>query len=130
MREYKSRSNKLRMRVFLEYLQAMLACCRRANLDRMRHKHKKKEEIRRRECELGEIVAGAEGGNDVDDGEEEVCSICLESVLTKVVEGGNEMLGCGHVFHKSCVAEWYKSGGRRTKKCPVCRFHVGMSCDE
>eukprot|EP00518_Triparma_eleuthera_P014601 CAMPEP_0182475986 /NCGR_PEP_ID=MMETSP1319-20130603/28285_1 /TAXON_ID=172717 /ORGANISM="Bolidomonas pacifica, Strain RCC208" /LENGTH=208 /DNA_ID=CAMNT_0024677035 /DNA_START=320 /DNA_END=946 /DNA_ORIENTATION=+ len=88
---------------------------RREYLNRLRHKHRKKVELRRKDSE--------ERSGDGEGEEADACSICLESVLSKT-EGGNQMLGCGHVFHKSCIRAWARSGNGQ-KGCPVCRF-VGL----
>ena len=49
-----------------------------------------------------------------DKGEEAQCCICLESLLEK---RENQMLKCGHVFHKQCIGGWVEEG----KGCPICR---------
>ena len=47
--------------------------------------------------------------------EEAQCCICLESLLEK---RENQMLECGHVFHKQCIGGWVEEG----KGCPICRL--------
>ena len=46
------------------------------------------------------------------------CTICTENLLDPL--GGNQSvrLSCGHVFHFSCVEQWFESSHGR--KCPCC----------
>ena len=47
----------------------------------------------------------------------EVCSICLEKIVT------NEeisTLSCRHFFHYNCILEW----GKRKASCPTCRENI------
>lgn len=50
--------------------------------------------------------------------QEAVCSICYEDFKyhEKVCE-----LPCGHVFHDTCIREWFK----RDPSCPMCRKELG-----
>jgi len=54
---------------------------------------------------------------------ESLCPICIETLPTlprfekKPVEGGVELLKCGHIFHDKCIAKWLK----RHDACPLCR---------
>lgn len=41
------------------------------------------------------------------------CAICLDIVCINSVD----LTPCTHVFHWTCIAEWYKI----SKTCPVCR---------
>lgn len=52
--------------------------------------------------------------NDITDSE---CSICLETFTynTKVCN-----LQCGHIYHKSCIKEWFKINST----CPQCRVEI------
>lgn len=42
-----------------------------------------------------------------------MCSICFEECPTFELK-------CGHLFHKSCIKEWYKTN----KTCPLCRKNI------
>ncbi|CAK80610.1 unnamed protein product (macronuclear) [Paramecium tetraurelia] len=44
------------------------------------------------------------------------CSICLMDIQLNDQKG---LLQCCHVFHKNCLQQWQK----RSKVCPVCRYH-------
>jgi hypothetical protein len=54
-------------------------------------------------------------GNQPDEGEE--CSICLEP-FPKAIQGFAKLRGCGHRFHRPCIAEWREVGNGT---CPKCR---------
>lgn len=54
-------------------------------------------------------------------GEEDKCSICLNSIRKT---RGTRKLGCGHMFHTSCLGEW-KKVGKHT--CPICRKKFDVS---
>jgi hypothetical protein len=41
------------------------------------------------------------------------CGICLEALDRHDVR-----LGCGHIFHKSCIEKW-----TLVKPCPTCKFN-------
>lgn len=43
------------------------------------------------------------------------CSICLEEM-----EEGSQIvkLPCGHLFHKTCVSKWLRTG---SQTCPLCK---------
>ncbi|KAL3640638.1 hypothetical protein CASFOL_015606 [Castilleja foliolosa] len=47
------------------------------------------------------------------------CTVCLDSLIgcRKIVT-----LGCRHVFHPDCIAEWLSQANNNT--CPVCRAVV------
>lgn len=45
------------------------------------------------------------------------CAICLEA-LNRASQ--QQMLPCGHVYHKGCIAPWLL----RRSVCPLCRSHV------
>ena len=49
--------------------------------------------------------------------EEVVCSVCLSAP-----EEGDDVckVSCGHVFHKSCIEEWFK----KAQICPNCRSNI------
>ena len=44
------------------------------------------------------------------------CSICQDSLL----ESGTRITHCGHVFHNTCIAEWFS----RSVFCPMCRHDI------
>lgn len=44
------------------------------------------------------------------------CSICQESLL----ESGTRITHCGHVFHNTCISEWFT----RSVFCPMCRHDI------
>lgn len=52
--------------------------------------------------------------DDVESGNEEVCSICLDPTSSS---DQRRRLPCGHEFHSSCLDEWLE----RKAFCPVCR---------
>ena len=52
--------------------------------------------------------------NAKDDNDEE-CNVCLDKMRSG--ETLTELKPCGHVFHKACVDEWFKT----SNNCPVCR---------
>jgi len=49
--------------------------------------------------------------------EGQTCSICLSEENLRESREGTSLLGCGHVFHRSCLVEWLK----RSQRCPLCR---------
>ena len=46
------------------------------------------------------------------------CSICLNPVR---YTRKSKQLGCGHLYHGTCIDEWLSSGGNT---CPTCRSEV------
>ena len=44
------------------------------------------------------------------------CSICQDSLM----ESGTRISHCGHVFHNTCIAEWFT----RSVFCPMCRHDI------
>jgi len=44
------------------------------------------------------------------------CAICQEPISSS----GVKMRYCGHVFHRSCISQWFRSSVR----CPVCRHDI------
>ncbi|KAK1257043.1 RING-H2 finger protein ATL57 [Acorus gramineus] len=64
------------------------------------------------EEELESVRYGGNGG--IAD-EEEVCPVCLKSLVF-----GEEIkrTPCGHLYHSECIFSWLK----RSHTCPVCRF--------
>lgn len=46
------------------------------------------------------------------------CCVCYEELK----EGGKEVsrIGCGHVYHKSCILTWVQ----RSDSCPLCRMKI------
>merc|ERR1719478_520571 len=57
-------------------------------------------------------LVGGSGAMPAGAPEMDICTVCHES-------GTNTQLDCGHRFHGRCVADWFRSGPRRT--CPLCR---------
>jgi len=64
-------------------------------------------------------------------GQEETCAICLENM--QVDTGFNffgeprtylQLNSCRHFFHKTCIYEWDRRGGREGNMCPVCRIPI------
>ena len=47
------------------------------------------------------------------------CAICQDSISS----GGAKIRQCGHVFHRSCIANWFGMSVR----CPVCRRDIRES---
>lgn len=45
-----------------------------------------------------------------------LCILCMDN-------SSDEPLGCGHVFHESCIAQVFKSIGRQ---CPMCRLETSI----
>ncbi|KAG5605447.1 hypothetical protein H5410_026939 [Solanum commersonii] len=48
------------------------------------------------------------------------CSICMEEFE---VEVGAKQVPCGHLFHSSCLTNWFSL----RKSCPLCRFSFSTS---
>lgn len=48
--------------------------------------------------------------------QQNACAICLE-LFTDTPTHENELLICGHKFHKACIASWEDRSGT----CPICR---------
>ena len=46
------------------------------------------------------------------------CPICLEECSP----ASSRTLQCSHVFHESCITQWFRSGNT----CPVCRERVPL----
>ena len=44
------------------------------------------------------------------------CSICYEEMRV----GSRHTLGCGHMYHKECLATWLRSA----HTCPMCRAEI------
>jgi len=44
------------------------------------------------------------------------CSICQDSLM----ESGTRISHCGHVFHNTCISEWFT----RSVFCPMCRHDI------
>lgn len=52
------------------------------------------------------------------------CSICLsDCIITN--SNKNTYLHCGHVFHTSCISQWFI----QATTCPLCRKDVGTNID-
>lgn len=62
-----------------------------------------------------ELPGGAAGDDYDDDDHRESCAICVAPY--EAGEACGVLPGCGHVFHKLCVAEWL----RQSTTCPLCR---------
>lgn len=49
------------------------------------------------------------------------CSICLGQIApTARVRG----LGCGHMFHLKCLADWFLRDSTLELRCPLCRMRL------
>ena len=48
----------------------------------------------------------------MDNIDEEVCSICYDSLENNIVE-----IECGHTYHTNCIVKWFRTGN---KNCPLC----------
>ena len=44
------------------------------------------------------------------------CQICLQNDNNEIYE-----LKCKHIFHKTCITEWYLSDNCNNCNCPICR---------
>lgn len=44
------------------------------------------------------------------------CAICQDSISSD----GCRIRNCGHVYHRSCIADWFSLSCR----CPVCRYDI------
>lgn len=44
------------------------------------------------------------------------CAICQEQVSSAAVKISH----CGHVFHRTCILQWFETSVR----CPVCRYDI------
>lgn len=53
-----------------------------------------------------------------DEGEEDVCVVCMESLST---EHAHTMEECGHRFHSRCIIGWLQRGHLN---CPTCRGNL------
>jgi len=51
---------------------------------------------------------------------DDVCAICISSMTDDGESGA--IPECGHMFHNSCIREWFKS----RKSCPCCRKRVDL----
>ncbi|KAL1567831.1 RING-type E3 ubiquitin transferase [Salvia divinorum] len=60
---------------------------------------------------------GAVEGIDEDDGETDICSICLEHLRRGLVA----TLHCDHEFHGGCIGRWLHRG---QNVCPLCKDDV------
>lgn len=47
------------------------------------------------------------------------CIICLDEITES---DKISRLGCKHMFHQSCINEWYQNGDNDT--CPICRTDI------
>jgi hypothetical protein len=50
------------------------------------------------------------------------CSICFEDIT---VATGSTTLSCGHVFHFSCIANWFCNQQTEKTSCCLCRKETG-----
>lgn len=69
-----------------------------------------------------ELPGGAGDGDD--DDRESYCVICVAPY--EPGEACGVLPGCGHVFHKLCVAKWL----RRNSTCPLCRAAFAVTIDD
>jgi hypothetical protein len=44
------------------------------------------------------------------------CAICQDAISS----GGCRIRHCGHVYHRTCIEQWFSSSVR----CPVCRYDI------
>lgn len=56
-------------------------------------------------------------GEDDDDGEDNVCAVCLEEMDS---DSKTRTMPCGHTFDARCIEEW----ATKANRCPVCNAHV------
>uniref|UniRef100_A0A0E0CIJ8 RING-type E3 ubiquitin transferase n=1 Tax=Oryza meridionalis TaxID=40149 RepID=A0A0E0CIJ8_9ORYZ len=65
----------------------------------------------------------AQGGSDLEAGNGEPCSVCLEEQHA----GGmvQEMPSCKHLFHVECIDMWLHSH----LTCPICRYDLSPPWD-
>jgi hypothetical protein len=69
------------------------------------------------------VAQGDSGGGDLEAGNGEPCSMCLEELHTG--EMVREMPSCKHLFHVVCIDMWLHS--HRT--CPMCRCDLSPPRD-
>ena len=76
------------------------------------------DQIKRWETFLKDLALRSKSTTDSDTeslpdiNEDEMCSICLESVLTDY-----RRTVCRHVFHTTCITQWREN----SRLCPNCR---------
>lgn len=50
---------------------------------------------------------------------EENCPICIVSIEE---ENSKPLTNCGHIFHRTCIKQWYFS--KKNALCPICRCAI------
>ena len=68
--------------------------------------------------ELADMPTKGQTGGQGDDQGELVCSICIADYEDDRM---CSTLPCGHVFHRSCIAQWLRSGRLAGADCPLCK---------
>jgi hypothetical protein len=53
--------------------------------------------------------------------EDQLCPICITSLIRGFDEKGCIRLNCKHAFHKNCIRN---AGGDRIEICPICRASI------
>ncbi|KAJ1570033.1 hypothetical protein HK096_005045, partial [Nowakowskiella sp. JEL0078] len=61
------------------------------------------------------------GDNQIKNGVETVCSVCMEEFKIK---DHIRVLSCNHVFHKTCIDTWLTE---RSTLCPNCRLDTRIA---
>ncbi|KAG2614805.1 RING finger protein 44-like [Panicum virgatum] len=71
---------------------------------------------------LPETTVGA-GGEEMGDGEETCCAVCLEGY-----QAGDALrtMPCAPAFHGECIVEWLSV----SRFCPLCRFKLPTQAEE
>lgn len=58
--------------------------------------------------------------SNLDNLNEEICSICQDNFTIENSHDGVFVLKCNHFFHKNCINEWHNSRSENYNKCPIC----------
>lgn len=56
--------------------------------------------------------------------EDDICSICLDSLHYSFILKKHETLSCNHSFHKKCIDSWIQY---KKYTCPLCREDIIMN---
>lgn len=104
----------------------VLGCLRGAHMDYMnrsrRNRGRHRPSLTSRESDLATYLIehtqpGSGDEEDINDKDDETCSICIESFSNKHT---NIILDCGHKFHSSCIISWFE----KELTCPICRKSI------